>query len=80
MEEQLARPDLYDNPARAQELTREHARLKQALADGRHWLKLKRDLAEAEAMVEYKVASPRIVEGLKKIHAAKTKKASKKGA
>jgi peptide chain release factor 1 len=52
LEEQLARPDLYDNPARAQELTREHARLKQALADGRHWLKLKRDLAEAEAMAK----------------------------
>jgi hypothetical protein len=36
-------------------------------------------IAEAEAMVEYKVASPRIVEGLKKIHAAKTtkKKATK---
>jgi peptide chain release factor 1 len=52
LEEQLARPDLYDNPQRAQESTREHARLKQALADGRHWLKLKRDLAEAEAMAK----------------------------
>src|SRR5580658_6618888 len=52
LEEQLARPDLYDNPQRAQELTREHARLKQALADGQTWLKLKRDLAEAEAMAK----------------------------
>jgi len=50
LEEQLARPDLYESPARAQELTREHSRLKQLLADGQVWLKLKRDLAEAEAM------------------------------
>jgi len=50
LEEQLSRPDLYDNPKRAQELTREHSRLKQAIADGQNWLKLKNDLAEAEAM------------------------------
>jgi peptide chain release factor 1 len=50
LEELLARPDLYDNPQRAQELTREHSRLKQVLAQGQHWQKLKRDLAEAEAM------------------------------
>src|SRR5260221_1546148 len=52
LEEQLARPDLYDNPQRAQELTREHSRLKQLLADGQNWLKLKRDLADAEAMAK----------------------------
>src|SRR5277367_1014570 len=52
LEELLARPDLYDNPQRAQELTREHSRLKQLLADGQNWLKLKRDLAAAEAMAK----------------------------
>ena len=52
LEEQLARPDLYDNSQRAQEVTREHARLKQVLADGQSWLKLKRDMAEAEAMAK----------------------------
>jgi peptide chain release factor 1 len=52
LEELLARPDLYDNPQRAQELTREHSRLKQLLAEARHWHKLQRDLAEAEAMAK----------------------------
>jgi peptide chain release factor 1 len=52
LEEQLARPDLYDNPQRAQELTREHSRLKQLLADGQNWLKLQKDLGEAEAMAK----------------------------
>jgi len=52
LEEQLARPDLYDNPQRAQELTREHSRLKQVLADGQNWIKLKKDLAESEAMAK----------------------------
>ena len=50
LEELLARPDLYDNPQRAQDLTREHSRLKQLLADGHRWQKLQKDLAEAEAM------------------------------
>jgi peptide chain release factor 1 len=52
LEELMARPDLYDNPQRAQELTREHSRLKQLLSDGEQWLKLKRDLTEAEAMAK----------------------------
>src|SRR5271155_3362468 len=52
LEEQLAQPDLYDNPQRAQELTREHSRLKQVLADGQNWIKLGRDLAESEAMAK----------------------------
>jgi peptide chain release factor 1 len=52
LEELLASPDLYDNPQRAQELTREHSRLKGLLADGQNWLKLKRDLTEAEAMAK----------------------------
>lgn len=52
LEDLLSRPDLYDNPKRAQDLTREHSRLKQAIADGQHWLKLKKDLAEAEEMAK----------------------------
>jgi peptide chain release factor 1 len=52
LEEQLARPDLYDNPQKAQELTREHSRLKGLIADGQHWLKLQKDLGEAEAMAK----------------------------
>lgn len=50
LEELLADPDLYGNPQRAQEMTREHARLKQVLADGQRWNKLKHDLSEAEEM------------------------------
>ena len=61
LEEQLARPDLYDNPQRAQELTREHSRLKQLLADGQNWLKLKRDVSEAEAMAK-NTSEPEMVE------------------
>jgi peptide chain release factor 1 len=57
----LSRPDLYDNPKRAQELTREHSRLKQAIADGQNWLKLKKDLAESEAMAK-NTADPEMAE------------------
>ena len=61
LESELARPDLYDNPQRAQELGREHSRLKQLLADGERWQKLGRDLAEAETMAK-NVAEPEMVE------------------
>jgi len=52
LEELMSKPDLYDNPQRAQELTREHSRLKQVLADGQAWQKLQRDLIEAETMAK----------------------------
>jgi peptide chain release factor 1 len=52
LEEALARPDLYDDPKRAQEITREHSRLKQLLVDGQQWVKLKRDLADSEEMAK----------------------------
>jgi peptide chain release factor 1 len=52
LEELMARPDLYDNPQRAQELTREHSRLKQLIADGDRWQKLRKDLVEAETMAK----------------------------
>ena len=61
LEELLARPDLYDNPQRAQELTREHSRLKQLITDGQNWLKLQKDLAEAETMAK-NVAEPEMAE------------------
>jgi peptide chain release factor 1 len=52
LEELMAQPDLYDNPQRAQELTREHSRLKQLIADGQTWQKLTRDLAASEEMAK----------------------------
>ncbi len=61
LEEQMARPDLYDNPQRAQELMREHSRLKQALADGQNWLSLQRQLAESEEMTR-NTAEPEMAE------------------
>jgi peptide chain release factor 1 len=61
LEDELARPDLYDNPQRAQELGREHSRLKQLLADGQHWLKLQRDLSEAESMAK-NIGEPEMAE------------------
>ena len=61
LEELLARPDLYDNPQRAQELTREHSRLRQVIAQGEQWRKLKHDLAEAETMAK-NVGEPEMAE------------------
>jgi peptide chain release factor 1 len=52
LEELMSRPDLYDNPQKAQELTREHSRLKALLADADQWLKLRKHLAETEAMAK----------------------------
>jgi peptide chain release factor 1 len=52
LEEQMSKPDLYDNPQKAQELTREHSRLKQLLADADQWLKLRKHLGETEAMTK----------------------------
>src|SRR6202044_1010621 len=52
LEELLAAPDLYDHPQRAQELTREHARLGNGIADGQTGKKLKTHLAEPEAMAK----------------------------
>jgi peptide chain release factor 1 len=42
----LGAPDAFSNAARGQELTREHARLRQFLADGNAWLKVHRDIVE----------------------------------
>jgi peptide chain release factor 1 len=61
LEDLMSRPDLYDNPQKAQELTREHSRLKALLADADHWLKLQKHLAETEAMAR-NVAEPEMAE------------------
>src|SRR5271156_566987 len=61
LEELMSKPDLYDNPQKAQELTREHSRLKQLLADADQWLKLQKHLAETEAMAK-NTAEPEMAE------------------
>ncbi|MFZ5807358.1 MAG: peptide chain release factor 1 [Verrucomicrobiota bacterium] len=52
IEEQLSAPNLYDNPRKAQELTREHSRLKSALADADALAQLEKDLEENRAIVQ----------------------------
>ena len=46
VEASLSDPNVFDNPNRAQELSREYARLKELVATGATYLKTERDLAE----------------------------------
>jgi peptide chain release factor 1 len=47
----LSDPAVFDNPRRAQDLAREHARLKDIVAAGDAWLKTTVDLAENRALL-----------------------------
>lgn len=60
LEAELAKPDLYSNATRAQELTREHSRLKQTLADAARWTKLEEEIVAAEDML--KSGEPQLAE------------------
>src|SRR3984893_6469463 len=51
VEAALSDPKAFDNPQRAQELSREYARLKQLTADGQAYLKTVADLAENRALL-----------------------------
>lgn len=51
LEQQLSTPDLYSNPKKAQELTREHRRIKQALEDAERLVALEKQLSENKAIV-----------------------------
>jgi len=52
LEQDLSRPDLYSNAGRAQQITREHARLKETLTVCDAWEKTVRELDEARALVK----------------------------
>jgi peptide chain release factor 1 len=52
IEAALSDPKAFDNPQRAQELSREYARLKQLTADGQAYFKTVNDLAENRALLE----------------------------
>src|SRR5256714_5754047 len=52
VEAALSDPKAFDNPQRAQELSREYARLKQLTADGQAYLKTETDLAENRALLQ----------------------------
>ena len=52
VEAALSDPKAFDKPQRAQELSREYARLKQLVADGQAYLKTLSDLAENRALLQ----------------------------
>ncbi len=52
VEAALSDPAAFDNPQRAQELSREYARLKELVAHGQHYLKTVADLAENRALLK----------------------------
>jgi peptide chain release factor 1 len=51
LESALSDPRVFDNPARAQELTREYARLKDLVSAGRRYLKTCADLEQSRALL-----------------------------
>src|SRR6266576_3990849 len=51
VEAALSDPKAFDNPQRAQELSKEYARLKQLVADGQAYLKTVADLGENRALL-----------------------------
>lgn len=51
LEQLLAAPDLYDDPKKAQELTREHSRLGQAVEDASRLLELDSQIEENKAIL-----------------------------
>ncbi|PAW86638.1 MAG: peptide chain release factor 1 [Pedosphaera sp. Tous-C6FEB] len=51
VEASLSDPKVFDNPARAQDLSREYARLKELVATGTAYLKVERELTENQALI-----------------------------
>ncbi len=52
IEASLSEPTVFDNPPRAQELSKEYARLKELVAAGEGFLKAQADLAENRALLQ----------------------------
>ena len=52
VEAALSEPKLFDNPQRAQELSKEYARLKELVAQGQSYLKTTADLVENRALLQ----------------------------
>jgi peptide chain release factor 1 len=52
VEAALSEPNVFDNPQRAQELSKEYARLKELTAQGQSYLKTATDLAENRALLK----------------------------
>jgi peptide chain release factor 1 len=52
----LGAPDAFSNAARGQELTREHSRLRQFVADGDAWVKVHQDLTDNRELLASEMA------------------------
>ncbi|MDQ6631500.1 MAG: peptide chain release factor 1 [Verrucomicrobiota bacterium] len=52
VEASLSDSKIFDNPQRAQELSREYSRLKELVPQGKNYLKITRDLAENRALLQ----------------------------
>jgi peptide chain release factor 1 len=62
VETALSDPKLFDNPQRAQEISREYARLKDLVAGGHAYLKVASDLAANRALLQAEVADSELAQ------------------
>src|SRR5262245_38170779 len=62
VEAALSDPRVFDNPHRAQELSKEYAWLKERVADGRLYQKTTADLAENRALLQTEPADSELAE------------------
>jgi peptide chain release factor 1 len=62
VEAALSDPKAFDNPQRAQELSREYARLKELTAEGQSYLKTVADLAENRALLQSEPADSELAQ------------------
>src|SRR5258705_7130061 len=62
VEAALSDPKAFDNPQKAQDLSREYARLKQLVADGQAYLKTLHDLEENRALMRSETADSELAQ------------------
>ena len=62
VEAALSDPKAFDNPQRAQELSKEYARLKEFVAHGREYLKAATALAENRALIQAEPADSELAQ------------------
>ena len=62
VEAALSDPKAFDNPQRAQELSKEYARLKEFVAQGRDYLKAATALAENRALIQTEPADSELAQ------------------
>jgi peptide chain release factor 1 len=62
VEAALSEPNVFDNPQRAQELSKEYARLKELVAQGQSFLKTTADLAENRALLRSEPADSELAQ------------------